>query len=74
MNGHVRLALADGSHIMGSITNEAIENLGLKAGEPAVAIIKATDFCCPQQNQVDTVRVFRGTATIGVLTRQENRR
>lgn len=28
---------------MGSITNEAIENLGLKAGEPAVAIIKATD-------------------------------
>lgn len=43
VNGHVRLALADGSHIMGSITNEAIENLGLKAGEPAVAIIKATD-------------------------------
>lgn len=27
VNGHVRLALADGSHIMGSITNEAIENL-----------------------------------------------
>ena len=43
VNGHVHLALADGSHIMGSITNEAIENLGLKAGEPAVAIIKATD-------------------------------
>lgn len=43
VNGHVRLALADGNHIMGSITNEAIENLGLKAGEKAVAIIKATD-------------------------------
>ena len=43
VNGHVRLALADGNHIMGSITNEAIESLGLKAGEKAVAIIKATD-------------------------------
>lgn len=43
VNGHVRLTLPDGNHIMGSITNEAIESLGLKEGEPAIAIIKATD-------------------------------
>ncbi|WP_085830922.1 TOBE domain-containing protein [Collinsella vaginalis] len=43
VNGHVRLTLADGGGIMGSITNEAIENLGLKEGGKAVAIVKATD-------------------------------
>ena len=43
VNGHVRLALPDGNHVMGSITNEAIESLGLRTGEPAVAIVKATD-------------------------------
>ena len=43
VNGHVRLALADGYHVMGSITNEAIKSLGLKAGMSAVAIVKATD-------------------------------
>lgn len=43
VNGHVRLVLPDGNHIMGSITNEAIESLGLKDGMTAVAIVKATD-------------------------------
>ena len=43
VNGHVRLTLAAGGGIMGSITNEAIENLGLKEGGKAVAIVKATD-------------------------------
>ena len=43
VNGHVTLELADGNRIMGSITNEAIEQLGLHEGERALAIVKATD-------------------------------
>ena len=41
--GHVALELADGNKVIGSITNEAIESLGLAEGEKAVAIIKSTD-------------------------------
>ena len=43
VNGHVSLEMADGNVISGSITNEAIESLGLKVGDPAFAVIKATD-------------------------------
>lgn len=43
VNGHVSLEMADGNVVSGSITNEAIESLGLKVGDPALAIIKATD-------------------------------
>ena len=43
VNGHVTIEDADGIKITGSITNEAIEALGLAEGKPAVAIIKATD-------------------------------
>lgn len=43
VNGHVALELADGNKVTGSITNEAIESLGLKEGEKAVAIVKSTD-------------------------------
>lgn len=44
VNGHVALELADGNNkVIGSITNEAIESLGLAEGEKAVAIIKSTD-------------------------------
>ena len=43
VNGHVALQLADGTKVIGSITNEAIESLGLAEGEKAVAIIKSTD-------------------------------
>ena len=43
VNGHVSLETADGIVISGSITNEAIESLGLKVGDPALAVIKATD-------------------------------
>lgn len=42
MNGVVSIDLGDAT-IKADITIEAIESLGLKAGEPAVAIIKATD-------------------------------
>lgn len=43
VNGHVALKLADGNIIAGSITNEAIDELGLAEGSAALAIVKATD-------------------------------
>ena len=43
VNGIVAIEDADGVRISGSITNEAIEELGLELGGKAVAIIKATD-------------------------------
>ena len=43
VNGHVTIELAGGNRVSGSITNEAIESLGLAEGQQAVAIIKATD-------------------------------
>lgn len=44
VNGHVTLELADGQRIKGSITNNAIDELGLAEGMDAVAIIKASEF------------------------------
>lgn len=43
VNGRISLALPDGGIITGSITNDAIKELGLEVGSPAVAIVKATD-------------------------------
>lgn len=43
VNGHVTLKLADGNTIKGSITNEAIGDLGLAEGAAALAIVKSTD-------------------------------
>ena len=43
VNGHVTIELDNGDKVKGSITNEAIEQLGLKEGGEAVAIIKATE-------------------------------
>jgi molybdopterin-binding protein len=40
---HVRLEIAPGQVITSSITNEAVEELGLKAGGTAIAIIKASN-------------------------------
>ena len=40
---HVRLEIAPGQVITASITNEAVEELGLKAGDAAMAVIKASD-------------------------------
>lgn len=43
VNGHVTIETASGARIKGSITNEAIETLGLAQGAPAIAVVKSTD-------------------------------
>ncbi len=43
VNGHVGLKLASGSIVKGSITNEAIDDLGLAEGTAALAVVKSTD-------------------------------
>ena len=43
VNGHVTIQLPDGNTVSGSITNAAIEDLGLAEGKPALAVIKSTD-------------------------------
>ena len=40
---HVRLEIAPSQIVTASITNEAVEDLGLKAGGTAIAIVKASD-------------------------------
>lgn len=40
---HVRIKVGGGQVITASITNEAVDELGLKAGGPAIAVIKASD-------------------------------
>ena len=40
---HVRIEVAAGLTITSSITNEAVDELGLKAGDQASAVIKASD-------------------------------
>lgn len=40
---HVRIALDGGAVVTSSITNEAVEELGLKKDDEVVAIIKASD-------------------------------
>jgi molybdopterin-binding protein len=40
---HVRIDIGNGVTITASITNEAVDELGLKAGDKATAVIKASD-------------------------------
>ena len=40
---HIRLEIAPGQVVTASITNEAVDNLQLKAGSAATVIIKASD-------------------------------
>jgi molybdopterin-binding protein len=41
--GHVRIDIGHGVVITSSITNEAIDDLGLAVGDEAIAVIKASD-------------------------------
>jgi molybdopterin-binding protein len=41
--GHVRIDIGGGVVIFSSITNEAIDDLGLAVGDVAIAVIKASD-------------------------------
>lgn len=40
---HVRIDIGNGVTITASITNEAVDELGLKAGDDVIAVIKASD-------------------------------
>jgi molybdopterin-binding protein len=40
---HVKIEVAAGFVITASITNEAVEDLGLELGAPATAVIKSSD-------------------------------
>lgn len=43
VNGHVTIETACGKRISGSVTNEAIEELGLAEGADVLAFVKSTD-------------------------------
>jgi molybdopterin-binding protein len=40
---HVRIDIGNGVIVTASITNEAVDDLGLTAGDEAIAVIKASD-------------------------------
>jgi len=40
---HVRMDIGNGVVITSSITNEAVDDLGLAVGDDAIAVIKASD-------------------------------
>jgi molybdopterin-binding protein len=40
---HVRIDIGHGNIIMSSITNEAVDELGLTVGDDVIAVIKASD-------------------------------
>lgn len=40
---HVRIDIGGGVIVTSSITNEAVDDLGLKVGDQATAVIKASD-------------------------------
>jgi molybdopterin-binding protein len=40
---HVRIDIGGGVVVTSSITNEAVDELALKAGDDAIAVIKASD-------------------------------
>jgi molybdopterin-binding protein len=47
--GHVRIDIGNGVIVTSSITNEAIDELGLAVGDEAIAVIKASDVMVAKQ-------------------------
>jgi molybdopterin-binding protein len=43
VTAHVRIDIGDGVLVTASVTNEAVDELGLEAGKEAYAVIKASD-------------------------------
>jgi molybdopterin-binding protein len=41
--GHVRIDIGNGVVLTSSITNDAIDDLGIEVGDEALAVIKASD-------------------------------
>jgi molybdopterin-binding protein len=48
--GHVRIDIGGGAIVTASITNEAIDELKLAKGNPATAVIKASDVLVAVDN------------------------
>jgi molybdopterin-binding protein len=46
---HVRIDIGNGVIVTSSITNEAVDELGLAAGDEAIAVIKASDVMVAKQ-------------------------
>ena len=40
---HVRIEIGTGTVVTASVTNEAVDELGLKVGQQAYAVVKASD-------------------------------
>ena len=40
---HIRVDIGNGKIVTSSITNEAVDDLGLKVGDDAIVVIKASD-------------------------------
>ena len=47
---HVRIDIGNGVVITSSITNEAVDDLGLRPGDDAIAVIKASDVMVAKQD------------------------
>jgi len=43
ITAHVRIDIGNGVVITSSITNEAVDDLGVRVGDDAIAVIKASD-------------------------------
>ena len=47
---HVRIDIGNGVIITSSITNDAVDDLGLRAGDEAIAVIKASDVMVAKES------------------------
>lgn len=66
---HVRIDLGGGAIVTASITNEAVEALGLEAGMAASAVIKASDVMVGvEQRKMSFVKILSALAVVSLAT------